>query len=259
MRVVLQLAYRGSQYKGWQVQPGEITIQSALEEKLRILTGEAVSVVGCGRTDTGVHARNYIAHLDFSEQAAVRFSLKSLNAILPPDIAIQKAYRAPDEFHARFDAVYRKYIYRIHFAKDPFAATNSHQFRERASLPLDLLNAAASLIPGRHDFRSFVKTGTGMETFACLVTESIWIQDADGRLEYHIAANRFVRGMVRLVVGMCLNYALGKVSLEQIQDDFTNQRQIAKSWSVAAEGLTLESVRYPEEKWRQLVLLDSGI
>ncbi len=255
MRLLLELAFKGTNYHGWQIQPGAVTIQSTIQEKIKILTHCDIDLVGCGRTDTGVHAKMYFAHFDIPESEKKLPDVKSLNAILPPDLVIKEIYVAPEDFHARFDATSRKYIYKIHFNKDPFDCGDSFYFKETASLSLDKLEECGKIILGMNDFSSFVKSNSGLTEFPCEIFESHWLVKEDGSLEYHITANRFVRGMVRLIVGMCVNYALNKISLDQIHEDITNKKQITKSWSIAAEGLSLVEIKYPVEKmesWKRL-------
>jgi tRNA pseudouridine38-40 synthase len=253
VRLLIELAFKGTQYHGWQIQPGAITIQSILQDKISILTQQETLLVGCGRTDAGVHAREYFAHFDLKEADSKLPDKKSLNAILPLDIVIKKIYKVPDDFNARYDAMSRKYIYKIHFSKDPFQCGDSHFLKESNALSLDKLNECSKIISGLQEFNSFVKAGSGLTAFPCTIIESRWLLLDTGQLEYHITANRFVRGMVRLIVGMCVNYALDKISLQQIQEDVLKKRQISKSWSIAAEGLSLVEIKYPEEKtetWR---------
>ncbi|MBK8955947.1 MAG: tRNA pseudouridine(38-40) synthase TruA [Saprospiraceae bacterium] len=251
-RLLLELSYCGTAYKGWQIQPGEITVQSALEEKLRVLTRSEIEITGCGRTDTGVHASRYYAHFDLDSSSATVPELKSLNAMLPPDIAVHRLFKTSETFHSRFDACFRKYIYKIHLEKNPFAPFNSCWFRETQNFDLTSLNQAAGLLQGISDFRSFAKTGNQLDHYECTLFENKWFELSPGNFEYHIAANRFVRGMVRLIVGMCINFSLQKISKEQILQDLQAGRQIKKSYSVPATGLTLVDVRYPEEKWNLL-------
>lgn len=255
MRLLLELAFKGTQYHGWQIQPEAITIQSILQEKIFVLTQQEIALTGCGRTDSGVHAKEYFAHFDLPQENGKLPDKKSLNAILPLDIAIKSIYETSDDFHARFDAVSRKYIYKIHFAKDPFQSGDSHFFKESGFLSLEKLKECSEVILDIKDFTSFVKSGSGLTTFPCDIMESLWLQTESGQLEYHIKANRFVRGMVRLIVGMCVNYALNKITFQQIQEDLLNKRQISKSWSIAAEGLSLVEIKYPKEKtvlWRRI-------
>lgn len=252
---LIELSYRGTEYKGWQVQPGETTVQSVLQEKLSVLLRSDIELTGCGRTDTGVHAAQYYAHFNADKKAAALLDLKAINAMLPLDLAIHRLFEAPESFHARFDAHYRKYIYRLHLQKNPFAPFNSCWLRETQSLDIRLLNEAAHIIEGLTDFRSFAKTGNQLEHFECILYESRWRETGPGVFEYHIAANRFVRGMVRLIVGMCIHFAQQKISKDQITENLANGQQIAKAYSVPAIGLTLVEVKYPDEKWGSLKLL----
>ena len=248
MRILLELSFRGTNYHGWQIQPGVVTVQSMLQDKISILTQQEITLVGCGRTDAGVHARQYFAHFDLLTEQIRLPDKKSLNAILPLDIVIKNIYRVPDDFNARYDAVSRKYIYKIHFNKDPFQCGDSYFLKESGSLSFDKLNECNQIILNLKEFTSFVKSGSGLTKFPCTIFESRWLKSDSGQFQYHITANRFVRGMVRLIVGMCLNYALDKISIQQIQEDLFNKRQITKSWSIAAEGLSLVEIKYPKEK-----------
>ncbi len=254
MRYVLELAYRGTAYNGWQIQPDAKTVQATLQEKLRILARHGIEITGCGRTDAGVHGASYFAHFDIDNELS--FSLKSLNALLPEDIAVFKIFRVPDLFHARFDAWYRKYVYQLHLFKNPFAPCNDHWFREAHDLDILKLNEAAALIKDTTDFVSFAKMGNDLEHYECRIYESKWEHERNGSFKYHIAANRFVRGMVRLIVGMSINYALDRISLDTVKSDILARKQITKSFSVAAEGLTLVEIRYPDEAVAQWELLD---
>lgn len=257
MRYVLELAYRGTQFSGWQSQTNAHTIQSELEEKLFLLTKERLSITGCGRTDSGVHAGHYIAHVDLPESILTFPVLKSLNGLLHEDVVVTKIYQSPSDFHARFDACYRKYIYRLHLRKDPFAGFNNYHLRQTAALHMDRLQMAAEIISNTDDFISFAKKGSNLLNFKCHIFESRWMELPGGHYEYHIAANRFVRGMVRLIVGMSIQLSMDKISSVQIVDDIKSGRQISRSYSIAAEGLSLVEIRYPQEKMDQLILISS--
>lgn len=257
MRYVLELAYKGTQFSGWQSQTNAHTIQSELEEKLFLLTKERLSITGCGRTDSGVHARHYIAHVDLPESIMTFPVLKSLNGLLHEDVVVTKIYQASPDFHARFDACYRKYIYRLHLRKDPFAGFDNYHLRQTSGLHMDRLQKAAEIISNTQDFSSFAKKGSDLLNFKCNIYESRWIELPENNYEYHIAANRFVRGMVRLIVGMSIQLSMDKISSVQIVDDIKSGRQISRSYSIAAEGLSLVEIRYPQEKMDQLMLISS--
>jgi tRNA pseudouridine38-40 synthase len=249
VRLLLHLAFKGTAYHGWQIQPANQSIQSVIQEKLTILTREEILVTGCGRTDAGVHARSFYAHFDLVNLDQLP-SLKSINALLPYDIVVLNMYEVDEEFHARFDAISRKYIYKIHFFKDPFSCGDSALLKDSKDISFAKLEACANLIFELKEFDSFVKSNSGLETFACAIMESKWYQSEEGRMEYHIRANRFVRGMVRLIVGMCINYSLDRISMEEIRKNITDKQMVSKSWSVDAAGLSLVDIEYPEEKRR---------
>lgn len=258
-RFALELAYKGTSFSGWQIQPNAESIQSILEEKLSLLYHLPVKLVGCGRTDSGVHAGYFIAHFDLPSTNPIPLNIRSLNALLPIDISVNNCWIVPPDFHARFDAIYRKYIYRLHLNKDPLALVNSTWMRNISKLSEKSLNEAAEIIQGLHDFRAFVKSGHQLNSFECKIYESRWEETKAGNWEYHIAANRFLRGMVRLIVGMTIQYAQGKLSLAQIRADLETGVQLSQSLSVPAQGLTLEMVKYPEALWLQKQALNFGV
>ena len=196
MRRFIQLSYDGSPFCGWQVQPNVPSVQAEMERALSIVFGEPVTVVGAGRTDTGVNARHYIAHFDVSawpDEEAVRL-LRKLNAILPPAIVAEAFYAVADDAHARFDAVSRTYRYYIHTAKDPFIR---HSCRCWYDFDVEAMNRAAEPLLGKHDFSSFEKTGGDNKTSLCTVTEAHWEAVDDTHLVFTITADRFLRNMVR--------------------------------------------------------------
>ncbi|NOT37915.1 MAG: tRNA pseudouridine(38-40) synthase TruA [Saprospiraceae bacterium] len=244
MRVLLELCYDGTNYFGWQIQPKQISVQQILQEKISQITGNPIELVGCGRTDTGVHASQYFAHLDIDESSFNKLSIYKINAVLPQDISILNMSTIDDQFHARFNAKQRKYIYRIHNNKDPFNRNFSFLYSSINANHLSNLNKVAEIIKRMTSFESFVKSNSGLENFKCVISVSRWVAINDQQFEFHIAADRFVRGMVRLCVGACLSYATNKISLNEIDQSIENKKQIPKSWSVPAHGLTLTEVKY---------------
>ncbi|MEO6191120.1 MAG: tRNA pseudouridine(38-40) synthase TruA [Saprospiraceae bacterium] len=246
MRLAIELCYDGSNYYGWQIQLNQITIQEVLIEKINQLCNRHIDIVGCGRTDTGVHANQYFIHLDAEDSDLNNLTLYKLNAVLPFDISILNIYQVSDHFSARHDAYYRKYIYRIHNNKNPFNRSYSFYYYSIESESLIKLNQIAQLLGSTKNFNAFCKSKSGLENFECTIYESQWKQISEHEFEFHIAANRFVRGMVRLCVGACLSYAAGNIGLEEIELAISSQVQLDKSWSVPAHGLTLVEVRYPE-------------
>lgn len=255
VRIVCVLNFDGTDFFGWQKQRNQISVQSVIEEKLSTLCQCSVEITGCGRTDTGVHAKHYYMHFDIPESLVDNLKIHSLNGLLPTTIAVQNIFIADQNFHSRFDANYRKYIFRIHSVKNPFDRFFSFYYPQILKTDLSKIERYCELIFRTQSFQSFVKSESGLKSFECLIQESKFIKTDDHHFEYHIAANRFIRGMVRLIVGSLLNFANDKVSLDQIADDIIRQQQITKSWSVPAIGLTLEEVKYPEDKMALLTQL----
>ncbi len=244
MRLKIELAYDGTHYFGWQIQPNQISIQQTIQDKLKQLTGQDIELVGCGRTDTGVHASQYFAHCDIDEILVDKINVYNLNAILPHDISILNIVKTSKEFHSRFSALHRKYIYRIHNFKDPFNRNYSFFYSLLNVNHLPKLNEVAQMINNMNSFESFVKSNSGLDNYQCQITQSEWKLINEHQFEYHIAANRFVRGMVRLCVGASLSYAIEKINIEEITNAILSKIQIPKSWSVPANGLSLTEIRY---------------
>lgn len=246
-RFFIQLSYNGSGFCGWQQQPGVETIQETLNGKMSLLLREKISCVGCGRTDTGVHARKFYAHFDSSvpdieNEEKIIFRL---NKMLPKGIAIQKIFRMKQEnAHARFDAISRSYEYHISSLKDSFGADLSWELHEE--LDMEKMNIAAKIIPTYDDFIAFSKTGSDNKTTICNVTVSEWKREGE-RLTYHITANRFLRNMVRAVVGTLVDVGRGKIEVEEVHRVIQSRQRSQAGQSVPARGLFLADVKYPAE------------
>lgn len=244
MRYFAELAYKGTRYFGWQIQPEQISVQETLEQAFSTILREKIEVVGCGRTDTGVHAGQYFLHFDFSGAFPEHF-LSRINKFLPPDIALFRIFPVADEAHARFDAYHRAYEYRMHFRKDPFQQESSYFFPYPNRPDSDKMQEAAQLLLEFEDFYPFCKTHHDAQTYRCNLQRSEWILHPDGQsMSYHIAANRFLRGMVRLIVGMCINVGLEKLSLETVREVLEKQIRLERSTSAPPEGLYLRDIRY---------------
>lgn len=245
MRYFLELSYHGARYGGWQRQPNAPSIQETLEDTLAIILRGQVPLTGCGRTDAGVHAQGYFAHLDL-ETTPPPDLIYRLNRLLPEDIAVQALHRVPEQAHARFDAFQRRYRYRILLGKDPFLHNQAWWLPQATPPDLAKLNQAASLLLEYKDFAPFCKTGTDATTRRCDLRESFWLRSPDGReLVYWVTSDRFLRGMIRLIVGMCLRVAAGKTTLEEVRRALETQQPLPGSESVPPDGLTLMEVRYP--------------
>ncbi len=245
MRYFLTLAYRGTRYAGWQYQPNAPSVQEVLEKALSVLLRQPISVVGCGRTDAGVHARYYVAHFDAEGDLPDTF-LQNINGILPEDIAVYTARLMPDGAHARFDATERHYHYSIALRKDPFAQETTWFYPRASRADIDVLQEVADLLPQYESFLPFCKTDGGNEHYRCAVRLARWeYMPENGHLVFHIAANRFLRGMVRLIVGCCMAVGQGVLKLQEVRWALEHQKPLPKSLSAPAHGLALTGVHYP--------------
>ena len=240
-----RLAYNGRGFSGFQRQENAPSVQQALEEVLSTVLGEPIAVVGCGRTDAGVHARVFYCHFEsFFEVPSSR--IHNINSLLGDRIAIYEIFQAKPDFHARFDAVKRSYEYHIHTKKDPFIRDWSFLLKlGQIDLDTSLLHRAAEILSKYSDFRSFCKTGTDVKTTLCKIKRSEW-EIQGHRMTYHISADRFLRGMVRLIVGAMLNVARGKLALDEYEFSIESRSRLPLDWSVPAHGLYLNEVVYPE-------------
>lgn len=250
----MRLAYDGTAYSGWQRQPNAITIQEVIEQKLTKLQREKTTVLGCGRTDAGVHATEFFAHFETKDpidEAHIHFKL---NNMLPPDIVIERLFEVPDKLHARYSATSRSYIYTVVKHKPLLERGHVYHYFLYDLLDPVKMKQAAEIIAKNTEFEGYCKTGTGVKTKTCYITESKLVVDADkGRIEYHVSSNRFLRGMVRLMTGMILNVGRGSVTLDEVEASFANQSKLNLPWSVPARGLRLCKVVYPDDlldpKW----------
>lgn len=204
-----------------------------------------IEVVGCGRTDAGVHARCYVAHFDTADISDLDKFIYQLNAVLPNDIAVIGCEHTHPEFHARFDATERGYEYRIHFRKDPFSHPHSFFMGQYAELNSTLVQEAALVIASFDHFKTFCKTGSDHQHYACVIKNASW-QFEEYAWKFDIAANRFLRGMVRLIVGACLNAGLSKISIDEIREALIRQEPLSNAWSVPAHGLSFMYALYPD-------------
>ncbi len=243
MRYFLEISYLGIHYFGWQIQPNQISIQEHLEKALSAILQEPIRIHGSSRTDTGVHAKQQFAHFDFGELNDSIKDLKwKLNSFLPKDIAIIDIHHASTTSHSRFDAINRKYIYRVNLTKDPFAIDNSLYFRK--DLDVDLMNAAAKLLLNNANYQCFSKVRTEVNNYICQIELAEWKQK-DSHLEFHIKSNRFLRGMVRAIVGTLLDIGQGKIKIHDFQKIIDSKDRRNAGSAAKAHGLTLEEVNYP--------------
>lgn len=236
----MKLAYNGTQYHGWQKQLNAQSVQQVLEEKLSMICGEKVETTGCGRTDTGVHALDFTAHFDLTKEIPPNLAYK-INQVLPADIAIYACEEVAPDFHARFDAVYRSYIYHIHQTKNPFR--NDFSWFRPGQLDLDTMNKAAALLLGKKEFVCFCKGEPPNGNYHCEVISAEWKTGEFG-LEFHITANRFLRNMVRAIVGTLIETGNGKMTVSDFEQILQNGSRRDAGNSVPACGLYLSEVRY---------------
>ena len=244
MRYFLDLAYRGTRYHGWQVQPGVVTVQSTIEDALARLCRRPVPITGAGRTDAGVNARQMVAHLDLPAgiEPSERF-LHSLNALCGSDIAIRSIRQVAADAHARFDAVERSYRYFVHTAKDPFCSELSWQ--APPTIDFELMNHAAQLLLGRRDFTSFSKLHTDVKTNICDLRAARWVQTDPNHWYFEIVADRFLRNMVRAVVGTLVNVGRHKITPADLAAILQAKDRCAAGESMPATPLFLWEVKYP--------------
>jgi len=242
MRYFIEFAYNGKNYCGWQFQPHSPSVQETLNKALSLLLRMEIDVTGAGRTDSGVHATQMYAHFDHEEITDADTLIKKLNSFLPKDIVVYRFIPLHDEAHARFDAVRRTYEYHIHTFKDTFVHEGSwYNFH-----PLDIekMNEAAKVLFYYTDFKCFSKTHTDVKTFNCKIMQAEWEQHGT-RLVFTISADRFLRNMVRAIVGTLVNVGLGKITTDDVRAIIESRDRGLAGFSVPAHGLYLTKVIYP--------------
>lgn len=253
MRYFITFSYDGTCYHGWQIQPNGVSVQEVLQNALSTLLRTSIAVVGAGRTDAGVHARMMVAHFDIVKQdsdcvsqAASKIDcgqlVYKLNKILPHDIAIQKVERVADDLHARFSATSRTYHYFIHTNKDPFLRAYSWQIY--GMLDFRKMNDAAHILMDYSDFTSFSKVNTDTKTNLCTITEAHWDEIEPGVWRFTITANRFLRNMVRAIVGTLVEVGRGKLSLDGFKKVIEEQNRCSAGESVPGNALFLVDIKY---------------
>jgi len=245
MRYFAHIQYNGAKFCGWQRQPNDITIQGEIEATLSKVLRTETPIMGCGRTDTGVHASSYYFHFDVVETLHPDFA-KKITGILPDGIVIRSFISVGDEAHARYDATARSYSYHITKYRDPFRLDTSYHFPFFEKLDIDLLKAAANLLLDYEEFYPFCKTHSDVSNYKCRLDKCSWqLSNDNSELVLHVTANRFLRGMIRLIVGMCINVGMKKVTLEEVKEAMNNQTRLSKALSVPPNGLFLSDIQYP--------------
>lgn len=246
MRFFITLSYDGTRYHGWQIQPNGDSIQQRLQEALSTLLRQPVEVVGAGRTDTGVHARMMVAHFDIDPTLPLKGELEAvfyrLNKLLPQDIAVQEVRQVSDDMHARFSATSRTYHYYIHTHKDPFLCAYSWQIPYK--LDFEKMNEAAQVLLEYKDFTSFSKVNTDVKTNLCNIKEARWEEVAPGQWRFTITANRFLRNMVRAIVGTLVEVGRSKLSIEDVRRIIEAKDRCQAGESVPGKALFLVDIKY---------------
>jgi tRNA pseudouridine38-40 synthase len=243
MRYFLEFSYKGTAYNGWQKQNNALGVQQVLEEALAKVLRMPIELTGSSRTDTGVHAEQQFAHFDLQDAIEDHeLLIYKLNGLVPRDIAVRDIILVPDDINSRFAATHRKYEYRITKKKNPFLIDKAYLLR--AELDIIAMNEAATLLLKYNDFESFSKIHTQVNNFRCTITEAVW-KDSEDLLVFHIQANRFLRGMVRALVGTLLDVGKGKKSIEDFEQIILSKNRKEAGVQAPAEGLFLVEVGYP--------------
>ena len=242
MRYFIELSYTGKAYHGWQRQPNGTTVQQVLEHALSTLLRVPIKVMGAGRTDAGVHASKMFAHFDMEASFDIKTLIFKINWFLPNDIAVHRIFEVKDKAHARFNALSRTYHYRISNIKNVF----THDFAYKIYLPLDVdkMNKACEILLEYRDFECFSKSNTDVKTYFCEIKEAYWVIN-DTELTFIITADRFLRNMVRAIVGTMVNIGLGKLEVDKLHDIIKSKNRSEAGFSVPPQGLYLMNIQYP--------------
>ena len=243
MRYFIKLSYNGTLYHGWQKQPKTKTVQGVLEQALTTLLRTPVLIMGAGRTDTGVHATEMFAHFDFDAKLIGKTLIYKLNAFLPQDIVIHNLFCVDKDAHTRFNAISRTYLYRIAPTKNAFNYKSTYFVKQ--DLNVDKMKAASKILLEYRDFQCFSKTNTDVKTYYCNIMKADWFFNND-ELHFVIKADRFLRNMVRAIVGTMINIGLGKLDVEDLHSIIASKNRSEAGFSVPAHALYLTKVEYPK-------------
>ncbi|SMC66507.1 tRNA pseudouridine(38-40) synthase TruA [Pedobacter nyackensis] len=241
-RYFIELSYNGTAYHGWQIQPNASTVQECLDKALSVYFRQPISSLGCGRTDSGVHATQFYAHFDLQTAIDPLKSVTGINSLLPYQIAVKRVFEVDNEAHARFGATERAYHYHLHFHKDPFKLDRSWLYK--GDLDMEAMNEAAKLLLTYTDFSCFSKSNTQTFTNNCNVMEAFFVKEDEG-LKFTIRADRFLRNMVRAIVGTLIRVGKKELSLAQFKEIVESKNRCNAGQSVPACGLYLVNVIYP--------------
>jgi len=243
LRYFIQLSYNGSAYHGWQIQPNAVTVQETIQDALSKLLNTNISITGAGRTDTGVHAFQMFAHFDVDETLDTENLTFKLNSFLPKDIAIQSIFQVNADAHTRFHAIKRSYDYKISLKKNVFLFDYTHYVHQK--LDVDKMNEAANILLEYTNFQCFSKSNTDVKTYNCKIEQAQWKQEGN-LLIFTISADRFLRNMVRAIVGTLLNIGLSKIAVSDMHKILASKDRSEAGFSVPSKGLYLTEVLYPD-------------
>jgi len=241
LRYFIKFSYNGTNYHGWQSQPNALSVQETLSKALSVVLNSEINLMGAGRTDTGVHAKEMFAHFDFEKEINTKSSVHKLNSYLPKDISIFDIILVSDTAHARFDAVKRTYEYHINTFKDVFSQDKSWYYHQE--LDIDLMNEACAILLKHTNFQAFSKVHTEVNTFNCTIFEAYWRKE-NNTLIFTISADRFLRNMVRAIVGTLIKVGLHKIILDEFNTIIENKNRNEAGFSVPAHGLYLTKIEY---------------
>lgn len=248
MRYFIKLSYKGTNYHGWQFQPNAKSVQEELERVFSIILQKQTSITGAGRTDSGVHAKDYIAHFEMEDldyDKNLKQLIYKLNSLLPSDIAINEIWPVKEDSHARFDATKRTYYYFINYRKSPFLIDTA--WMQYSELNIDLMNKACEILMKYDDFTSFAKLHSDNKTNICKLMQAKWSDnEQEGYYKFEITANRFLRNMVRSIVGSMVYIGKGRISLEDFKSIIEAKDRSQGGISAPAKGLFLVKIEYPE-------------
>ena len=242
VRYFIEASFLGTNYVGWQRQPNGLSVQEVIENSISTVLRKEIQIVGCGRTDAGVHAQQYFFHFDTEERLPEGFMFK-LNRFMPNDIAFYDVKLVEDDMHARFSAISRSYTYYLSLRKEPLRQHIAFEQRYAGDLDFDLMNEAGTILKEYQEFKTFCKQGSDTPHYLCDLTKASWSHDQNSAT-FEISANRFLRGMVRLIVGMMLQVGRHQLSLVELRKALDDQVQLKKSESAPAHGLHLTNVEY---------------
>ena len=241
LRYFIDLSYKGTNYHGWQIQPDANSIQEEINKAISKILQEKITVVGAGRTDAGVHASQMFAHFDSLKELSLEYIYR-FNSLLPDDIVINSIKKVLDDAHVRFDAVSRSYEYQIWLGRNPFLIETTWQLHQK-ELDVEKMNEAAKILLEYEDFESFSKVKTDVKTFNCNITNAEW-KIENQMLTFHITANRFLRNMVRAIVGTLVEVGVGKKSISDFRKIIESKKRSEAGLSVPAQGLFLTNIVY---------------